>query len=225
MLPIRNNRNQNNNNRRNNNRKPRRPYVNIPREVSLLGVPVQRIVLSVDTITSTNAATTLTFSSTGQNYSNLTLLSTATDFANMASDFALCRIKNIQVRLSRMVSESEIFTLFPGGISPIHFNYLPTVVSTGQSVASMQANPSGLRFPLMESTTVTKTWKVPDMIIYLANGTTDFAFNPSKWWPTAYASRLGGEFSLGATIVANATATLQFLSVEIYYVMEFASPY
>jgi hypothetical protein len=192
---------------------------------SLLGNIQKKIIQGADTIQSANGSGNVNFSSTTANYINLSLINTLTDFTNIADAYQLCRIRKIHLRVSRIASESNISTVYTGGMGPLHIAYYPASVATTYTNTQVVINETSLRMPVMENSTGFKTWMVPNSTLYYATGTADYAINLYNWFPTSRIANICGQFSVGSIIPAVAASTSTLFSIEYRFEVDFCCPY
>jgi len=193
-------------------------------EQSLMGKPFQKLVVATDIINVTAGSVSLNFTGTGTNFYNLNLLSAVTDFTAVSAGYQVCRMSQIAFKISRVVTEAALGTVFTTGIGSVHVAYLPVSTNVTVSNANICINDSSLRHSAMSTSETLKVWPIPNVIAYRAGGTADFSFNLSEWFPTSMATNIAGQFSIGTNLSSAAAISSNLFSIEIYASFEFALP-
>jgi hypothetical protein len=155
----------------------------------------------------------------------MNVINTLTDFINIADAYQLCRIRKVHLRVSRIASETNISTVYTGGMGPLHVAYYPANVSTVYTNTQVVINETSLRIPAMDTQTGFKTWQVPDSVLYNASGTADYAINIYHWFPTSRIANITGQFSVGAIIPTAAASTSTLYSIEYRFEVDFCCPF
>jgi len=213
-------------NNRNSGRKPT-TNPNLIAQQKLLGIPAKRLLIFQDTLSSLNGSTDLVSAVSGSRSLNVQSFAGSLDMPAITSAYRLMRIKYITIKVSRIVNETVFNSVYPSGIGPLHIAYLPDLTNTSISNNNVVRMESSARFPIMSTTTVQHTWKVPDMNVYNYDSlvvTTDYNFNLTKWFPTLLFNKVGGLFCFGANLPGSAASTTALFSIEYHIDLEAALP-
>lgn len=193
-------------------------------EKTVLGIPMRKIIQTYDTISTTSASNVLTVSPSGANYWNLSNLALQTDYTNISSGYLLCRITKLHVRISRLLSESQLATLYPTGLGVIYCAYYPTYYTFSQTNNVVVETENALQVSPFNYKASAKTFTLPSCSGVRLSGGVSYTINNTLWFPCASLLYASGQFSFGLLAPANPIATQSFLTFEVQAECEFSSP-
>jgi hypothetical protein len=213
--------NKSNNNKRNNKnkRKPRQNNYQA-RLKSVVGVPARKLIQTVQLLAATAGATTLTFSPLGFTYYNLNDLANSVDFQNMATAYQVVRFRSVKLIINRVLSESQLTTVFPGGLESLYIAYFPTVSSSTISAVGITSMESAMVISPFNNRATIKTYKLPNII---APSTP--AISLRQYFSVNNISNIKGQFAIGSYGTGNAAVTANIYSLTVQVDAEFAVPF
>jgi hypothetical protein len=207
--------------RKNKNRKrERRNKPSLARLHTVLGAPVYKLCQTTQIVSSTNGASTLTFSPLGGTYYNVNDLQNASDFQNMATAYQVCRITGVTVVINRLISETQLTTVFPAGISSMYIAYYPTVSSTTIAASGIYSAENAMLISPFNNRQSRKTFRFPNII---APSTP--AISLTQFFSVNNISNVKGQFSIGSYGTGNASATSNIFTATFYFDVQFAVPF
>jgi len=193
-------------------------------EKTVLGIPMRKIIQTYDTISSTVASNVLTVSPGGGNYWNVSNLALQTDYTNISSGYLLCRFSRLHVRISRLLTETQLATLYPSGIGVIYCAYYPTYYTFAQTNTTVVETENALQVSPFNPKASAKTFSLPSCYGVRLAGGVSYTINNTQWFPCASLTNAAGQFSFGLLAPANPIATQPFYTFEVQAEFEFASP-
>jgi len=198
----------------------------IPQQLStVLGVPVEKLIITQDTISSVNGSTALTVSPSGAVYFNVSTYVTTTDWLSIYTAYQLFRIKNIKIVVSRLSSEQALSTVYPSGIANVHVAYYPINASYSPAASFIVGADNSLRISPFSNRQYTKTFHIPNMLSTRTVGGVDYTTNVANWTSTNLLSYVNGCFCIAALSPGVAASTSYIFSFETYAEFEFCAPY
>lgn len=215
-----------NKNRRNKNHKRGQAKSSIPRQLfTVIGVPIPKLIITQDIISSSVGSTSLTISPSGAVYWNLSSYATTTDWLSIYSAYQLFRIRKIKVVVSRVLSEQSLTTVYPNGMANVHVAFYPINASYSPAASFIVGSDNSLRISPFTNRQYTKTYVLPNMLSTRTTGGVDYTTNPSQWTSTNLLSNINGCFCVGALSPSVASSSSYIFAFETYAEFEFACPY
>lgn len=195
------------------------------RASTVFGIPVTRMLTSADTILSAIGTTDLTCTPSGLKYWNLSTYVTSSDWSAIYSGYQLFRIKEIKIVISRLVSESQLTSIFPNGIANIHVAFYPINASYTPSNSFIVQSDNSLRISPFTNRQYTKVYTLPNMLSTRTIGGVDYTTNPHGWTSTSLLPYINGCFAFGAVSPGVAASTSAIFAFETFAIFEFCCPY
>jgi len=215
--------------KRNNNKRKRGGRANVGsdfrRLTSVVGIPIKKLIITQDTISSTNGTTALTITPSGAVYFNLSTYVTSTDWLAVYSGYQLFRIKAIKVVVSRLISENQLTAIYPNGIANLHVAYYPINASYSPAASFIVGADNSMRISPFTNRQFSRTFVIPNMMSTRTVGGIDYTTNPSQWTSTNLLSYISGCFCVASLSPAVAASTSNLFAFETYAEFEFAAPY
>lgn len=185
-----------------------------------LGLTVRRTCLHRDIIyTTTTSSGAILFKNNTLKYRNIgDILNASADFQSMFTNYSICKIDSILVKVARIVTDAKLNTIGIG-VYPVFIAFYPGL--TGSAVPNAYENEnaariSGLAFN--EKSIMFKTVSVQS-----SNEAT--YYNPRIWFPTTDVNYLPGQFTIGWLNTTTTSANTDLYSINFYFNCVFGTPY
>jgi hypothetical protein len=206
--------------RKRNMRKKRNTIAKIERQ--LFTVSNRKIIQYVDTISSVVGAKTLTFTTPGAAYLNLSLLLATTEYTDMMVNFQLARLVAIRVVLNRVISDGGVVSTYANAnLPPAFISYFPTIYSV--AVSSVQNTETALKICPFSVKEQSREWVLTQFQGLGISGATATLIIPSMWFNGSIVT-MPGELCLSANATVNATLATPLWSVTMVGEFEFCCP-
>jgi len=195
-----------------------------PKLYNVLGVPVHKVIRWNELISSTSGDVTLQFNSGGTNYFPLSNFSSATDFTPYLSTHALFKMFSVTVKVTRIVPESILATIYPNGIPNIYIAYYPTYNGDTLSTSAITNQESAITVMPLNFNAVVKKFYTPNLPVTRFIDGQFYAINLQEWNDMHSSVAINGQLSIASNLTSAATATKSLYELEISAEFAFCCP-
>jgi hypothetical protein len=202
----------------------RQVKLTLPRQTSLLGVPVKKTIRYNELITSVFGTQNLVCNTSSQNYWNFSSLSTATDFTPFLNTHQMFKISSITVKITRIISESQLSIVFTGGAANLYVACFPIFYTTIIPVNTVNNQESSMTMPPFYNRSISRTFPILNASLARQSGGVSYTVNLHEWCNMANLQYATGEIAVAGVYSNNASVTTGLYEMEISADFTFAVP-
>jgi hypothetical protein len=193
------------------------------RELSLLGVPVKKVVRTNELISTNAGSPFLKFASTSDNYWNISSLSTTADFGLYVNNYQLFKMEWLTVKITRVCSETVLSTIFPDGVTNLYIPFMPILFDSPQNSSATEIESALTVYPF-NNRSVSKTFPMVNATMTRVALGISYSVNITNYTQINQLVAATGQIVAVGLYPGNATSSTAIYQAEISAGFIFAAP-
>ncbi len=177
------------------------------------------ILTTAGTLSTVAASSDIVFGGLGL-YTNLSDITTLTDYTEQSDSYYFCKINKIVVDIVRTADEATLNANLRGG--DIYINYYPQLTTTPVLYSTLSRDETSYRIDPMTFDTQRIVIDLPDFIGISQSGTTEYWLNATKFNIVGYLQYLSGELAIRTSNSIVNAAAVSLFTYKIHYHVTFS---
>jgi hypothetical protein len=177
------------------------------------------VLSSSEFLTTVNGSPEIAFSS-GNNYYNVSNISSLSDFTEQSDSYIFFKINKIVLDIVRTTDEATMVSKLRGG--DIYLGYYPHYNTTSVTYSDLSRNVNSYRIDPMTFDEQKVVIIIPDLLGYRASGGVDYWLNLSKHSYVGFLQYATGEIAIRTSNTTNNDSVTLLFKIKIKIHIEFS---